>query len=433
MTEKEENFINLDKSVKSRVTMGDGYVHDVHGRALVERRWRPLILASTRAILDPVVNSAKSIGAAEDDSVLRHRRSRFANEDRGSASASLRRLPRRRARTTPSTRARTSSTTATPIPPPPSPTSSAAPMPTPPGSSTSTRSTNRPWRSSRRYMGAEQWRWGRASYTHGTCLMKFLDSNLRPHNSDARDAMGELWHVVHEGGGANEEFNELSSFVGVSADVLRRHSEAFGIYSCTQSRETLVFWLLILSPQGPARLLKLPESYWSSGEGCLGRPWSYCRRVKKVFGKCFAALTQQVAGWRFAKPLCIGDIYKSVCYREKGIHLGSKPSSEPTDVLQASTLKNSDELVKMLKVLSDTFSNLSKDVVMTNILVNDMAKELDILLSSIEQEGGFWDACTVLQQTSVMTLEEGLQKLSAISWICKVAWTSLKSQMAFVK
>ncbi|XP_020100659.1 nuclear pore complex protein NUP214-like [Ananas comosus] len=48
-----------------------------------------------------------------------------------------------------------------------------------------------------------------------------------------------------------------------------------------------------------------------------------------------------------------------------------------------------------------------------------MAKELDILLSSIEQEGGFWDACTVLQQTSVMTLEEGLQKLSAISWICK--------------
>ncbi|OAY74794.1 LYR motif-containing protein [Ananas comosus] len=64
--------------------------------------------------------------------------------------------------------------------------------------------------------------------------------------------------------------------------------------------------------------------------------------------------------------------------------------------------------------------------------VNDIAKELDILLSSIEQ-GGFWDACTVLQQTSVMTLEEGLQKLSAISWICKVAWTSLKSQMAFVK
>nr|CAD1825961.1 unnamed protein product [Ananas comosus var. bracteatus] len=66
---------------------------------------RPLILASTRAILDSVVNSAKSIGAAEDDGVLR-----------------------------------------------------------PPG----------------------------------------------------------ILRVVHEGGGANEEFNELSSFVGVSADVLRR-------------------------------------------------------------------------------------------------------------------------------------------------------------------------------------------------------------------
>ncbi|XP_020087903.1 uncharacterized protein LOC109719145 isoform X2 [Ananas comosus] len=142
---------------------------------MVERRWRPLILASTRAILDSVVNSAKSISAAEDDGVLRPRRSRFANEDGGSASASLRlkagiscgACPQRRVRTTPSTHARTSSTTATPIPPPPSPTSSAAPTPTPPGFSTSTRSTNKLWRSSRRYMGAEQWRWGRASYTHG--------------------------------------------------------------------------------------------------------------------------------------------------------------------------------------------------------------------------------------------------------------------------
>ncbi|XP_020085926.1 nuclear pore complex protein NUP214 isoform X1 [Ananas comosus] len=60
-----------------------------------------------------------------------------------------------------------------------------------------------------------------------------------------------------------------------------------------------------------------------------------------------------------------------------------------------------------------------KDLAKQFYNVNDMAKELDILLSSIEQEGGFWDACTVLQQTSVMTLEEGLQKLSAISRICK--------------
>nr|CAD1825894.1 unnamed protein product [Ananas comosus var. bracteatus] len=48
---------------------------------------RPLILASTRAILDSVVNSAKSIGAAEDDGVLRPCRSHFADEDGGSASA----------------------------------------------------------------------------------------------------------------------------------------------------------------------------------------------------------------------------------------------------------------------------------------------------------------------------------------------------------
>nr|CAD1829300.1 unnamed protein product [Ananas comosus var. bracteatus] len=91
---------------------------------MVERRRRPLILASTRAILDSFLNSAKSNGAAEDDGVLRPRRFRFADEDGGSASASLR-------------------------------------------------------------------------------------------------LKAGILRVVHEGGGANEEFNELSSFVGVSADVLR--------------------------------------------------------------------------------------------------------------------------------------------------------------------------------------------------------------------
>nr|CAD1823485.1 unnamed protein product [Ananas comosus var. bracteatus] len=72
---------------------------------MVERRWRPLILASTRAILDSVVNSAKSISAAEDDGVLRPRRSRFANEDGGSASASLRLKAGSRAAPAPETRA----------------------------------------------------------------------------------------------------------------------------------------------------------------------------------------------------------------------------------------------------------------------------------------------------------------------------------------
>ncbi|XP_020113023.1 uncharacterized protein LOC109727345 [Ananas comosus] len=94
---------------------------------MVERRRRPLILASTRAILDSVVNSAKSIDAAEDNSVLRPRRSRFIDEDGGSASA-------------------------------------------------------------------------------------YASLRLK----------AGILRVVHEGGGANEEFNELSSFVGVSTDVLRR-------------------------------------------------------------------------------------------------------------------------------------------------------------------------------------------------------------------
>ncbi|URE00171.1 hypothetical protein MUK42_20830 [Musa troglodytarum] len=44
--------------------------------------------------------------------------------------------------------------------------------------------------------------------------------------------------------------------------------------------------------------------------------------------------------------------------------------------------------------------------------VKDMTKELDTLLSLIEQEGGFKDACTVLHQNSILTLEDGLKNLS---------------------
>lgn len=41
-----------------------------------------------------------------------------------------------------------------------------------------------------------------------------------------------------------------------------------------------------------------------------------------------------------------------------------------------------------------------------------MTKELDVLLSSIEQPGGFRDASTVSHKKSVETAEQGIQKLS---------------------
>ncbi|OAY74954.1 Peroxisome biogenesis protein 6 [Ananas comosus] len=110
---------------------------------MVERRRRPLILASTRAILDSVLNSAKSLGAAEGDGVLRPRRSRFADEDGGSASASLR-------------------------------------------------------------------------------------------------LKAGILRFVPEGGGADEEFNELSSFVGVSADVLRSLAITSGSAVLIKNPETNV-------------------------------------------------------------------------------------------------------------------------------------------------------------------------------------------------
>ncbi|MQL77786.1 hypothetical protein Taro_010228 [Colocasia esculenta] len=51
--------------------------------------------------------------------------------------------------------------------------------------------------------------------------------------------------------------------------------------------------------------------------------------------------------------------------------------------------------------------------------VNEMAKELDVLLADIEQQGGFRDACTVAQRSLVLSLEEGLKKVSAKLRICK--------------
>lgn len=41
-----------------------------------------------------------------------------------------------------------------------------------------------------------------------------------------------------------------------------------------------------------------------------------------------------------------------------------------------------------------------------------MAKELDMLLLSIEETGGFRDACTVFQKHKVEELEKGLGSLS---------------------
>ncbi|KAJ4970400.1 hypothetical protein NE237_003499 [Protea cynaroides] len=46
--------------------------------------------------------------------------------------------------------------------------------------------------------------------------------------------------------------------------------------------------------------------------------------------------------------------------------------------------------------------------------VKDMAKELDTLLSYIEKDGGFKDACTVFQKSSVLALEQGVENLSGI-------------------
>ena len=44
--------------------------------------------------------------------------------------------------------------------------------------------------------------------------------------------------------------------------------------------------------------------------------------------------------------------------------------------------------------------------------IKDMTKELDMLLHSIEQPGGFRDVCTLSQKSSVEALEQGIQDLS---------------------
>ncbi|KAG9458538.1 hypothetical protein H6P81_003046 [Aristolochia fimbriata] len=51
--------------------------------------------------------------------------------------------------------------------------------------------------------------------------------------------------------------------------------------------------------------------------------------------------------------------------------------------------------------------------------VNDMVKELDILLAHIEEEGGFRDACTIFLESSVIKLEEGLEMISERCRNCK--------------
>ncbi|OMO81074.1 Nuclear pore complex protein [Corchorus capsularis] len=48
--------------------------------------------------------------------------------------------------------------------------------------------------------------------------------------------------------------------------------------------------------------------------------------------------------------------------------------------------------------------------------IKEMAKELDALLESIEETGGFRDACTVFQKSSVEVLEQGIASLSDKCW-----------------
>ncbi|ONK62815.1 uncharacterized protein A4U43_C07F8420 [Asparagus officinalis] len=51
--------------------------------------------------------------------------------------------------------------------------------------------------------------------------------------------------------------------------------------------------------------------------------------------------------------------------------------------------------------------------------VKDMVKELDILLSFIEEKGRFRDACTVFQRSSLLALENNLEDISATAHKCK--------------
>ncbi|XP_019055049.1 PREDICTED: nuclear pore complex protein NUP214 isoform X2 [Nelumbo nucifera] len=58
--------------------------------------------------------------------------------------------------------------------------------------------------------------------------------------------------------------------------------------------------------------------------------------------------------------------------------------------------------------------------------VKEMVKELDTLLSHIEEDGGFRDACTISQKDSIMSLEEGIDNLSDR---CRVWRNTLDEQL----
>lgn len=60
-----------------------------------------------------------------------------------------------------------------------------------------------------------------------------------------------------------------------------------------------------------------------------------------------------------------------------------------------------------------------------SIQIKEMTKELDILLQSIEEKGGFRDACTVLQKTAVESLEKGLAALSQKCIMWRVIFNTL--------
>lgn len=52
--------------------------------------------------------------------------------------------------------------------------------------------------------------------------------------------------------------------------------------------------------------------------------------------------------------------------------------------------------------------------------MKEMCEGLDMLLESIEEPGGFLDACTAFQKSSVEALERGLASLSDECQIWKV-------------
>lgn len=51
-----------------------------------------------------------------------------------------------------------------------------------------------------------------------------------------------------------------------------------------------------------------------------------------------------------------------------------------------------------------------------------MAKELDKLLESIEEAGGFREACTTAHKSSLQALEEAMDSLSERNRVCQVGY-----------